>query len=98
MVENQSHPQSATAKRRLERFDYIMFAVAVWFLLLILIVGLWGAFSTILFTWFAYLWLAQWYSRIYHLWLNSTPGGSEPAARQPYMLFACGRHCPLPRK
>ena len=42
MVENQSHPQSATAKRRLERFDYIMFAVAVWFLLLILIVGLWG--------------------------------------------------------
>jgi hypothetical protein len=42
MVENQSHPQSATAKRRLERFDYTMFAVAVWFLLLILIVGLWG--------------------------------------------------------
>jgi hypothetical protein len=41
MVENQNPPQSATAKRTLGRFDYIMFVVAVWFLLLILIVGLW---------------------------------------------------------
>ena len=40
-MENQSPPTSATAKRTLERFDYIMFVVAVWFLLLILIVGLW---------------------------------------------------------
>ena len=55
MVENQSPPQSATAKRTLERFDYIMFVVAVWFLLLILIVGLWDDVQSILFNWFAYL-------------------------------------------
>jgi hypothetical protein len=41
MAENQSPPHRATAKRTLERLDYIMFVVAVWFLLLILIVGLW---------------------------------------------------------